>query len=782
MYKKSLKTLEFNKITDILEQLAISPMGKEAAKSLVPITDIDEIKLLQSHTTEATGMILKKGSLPLGGIKDIRASLKRATAYGVLNILELLQVGDFVYVCKKAINYSKAENKDDIFPVLADFFEQIQNLDHLENEIKKAIATEHELRDDASENLSDIRRNIRVASNRIKEHLNTIIHSSNYKNMLQDTVVTIRSGRYCVPIKQEYKNSFPGMIHDSSSTGATVFMEPMSVVNLNNKIKELLSKEQEEIDKILRKLSESVTNNCDILYANIEILTLLDFIFAKGELSLKMEATQPIFNNKGYIDIKRGKHPLIDKEKVVPADIYLGQDFTILLITGPNTGGKTVTLKTIGLFTLMGQAGLHVPASRAELAVFDNVFSDIGDEQSIEQNLSTFSSHMSNIVNVLKIATDNSLILLDELGAGTDPTEGAALAMAILDYLHQRQIRCAVTTHYSELKMYALRVDGVENASCEFDVETLMPTYRLLIGVPGKSNAFAISKKLGLEDHIITAAKNIISSDDEKIEDIITNLEISKRSVTVEQERAMEYRREAEVLRKELDRQKEKFEQQKTKILQKAKEEARVMLMQAKEEADEIIKEMVKQSKENDLNQVHKSRKQLEGKLDKLSDKPSMPKKQLKNVRVGDRVFIHSLGQPGTVSALPDGNKDVLVTAGIMKIKVPLSGLSLDESDSPKEIAKAYASSSIKASKSKGISMELDIRGCMANEGIELLDKYLDDACLANLSQVTIIHGKGTGALRTAIQNHLKKHPQVKSFRAGEFGEGDLGVTVIVLK
>ena len=539
MNEKALKTLEYTKIRDRLSALALSPMGKEKCDELVPMHDIDAITREQKETTEAVNMSLKKGRLPLGGIKDIRTQLGRAEAGGVLGIEELMAVGDFLYVCRKVKNYAKQENKADVFPVLEDYFEIVKTITNLEKEISRCIVNEQEISDDASSGLRTVRREIRNANGSIRDKLNTIIYSAAYKNMLQDAVITIRNDRYCVPVRSEYQSSFPGMVHDRSNTGSTVFMEPTAVIQLNNKIKELQAKEKEEIEKILAMLSAMVAENVDVIEANINVIAHLDFIFAKSELSLKMNGAEPIFNTNGIIDIRKGRHPLLDEKKVVPIDINLGKDFNTLLITGPNTGGKTVALKTLGLFTLMGQAGLHIPAfDSSQLAVFDDVFADIGDEQSIEQSLSTFSAHMTNTVSIINSVTPNCLVLFDELGAGTDPTEGAALAMAIIQLLHKMNVRTAVTTHYSELKVYALSTEGVENACCEFDVETLRPTYRLLIGIPGKSNAFAISKKLGLPDYVIDSAKEFISSENVKFEDVITDLEISKKTVVYEQERA----------------------------------------------------------------------------------------------------------------------------------------------------------------------------------------------------------------------------------------------------
>lgn len=790
MHSKVLKVLEFNKIIDLLKSCAITSLGKEKVLGIEPIYNINEIQRLQDETTEATEMIIKKGNIPLGGMKDIRNSLKRVSIGGSLNIEELVYIADFIYVCKKVLNYSKHENKNDNFPVLDPIFEIVEPSIKLEKEIRRCILDTFNIVDDATRELYDIRKNIKSANDRIKEQLNTIIHSSTYKTMLQDFVITIRNDRFCVPIKQEYKTSFPGMIHDQSSTGATVFMEPMSIIELNNKIKTLISREKVEIDKILRNLSEKVLEEKDTLQFNLDLLTNLDVIFARASLSLKMNGTRPIFNTKGYINIKKGRHPLLDKDKVVPTNIYLGKDFNMLLVTGPNTGGKTVSLKTIGLFTLMGQSGLHIPAfDNSELAVFDNIFADIGDEQSIEQSLSTFSSHMSNIVEILKNVTDNSLVLLDELGSGTDPTEGAGLAIAILNYLHQREIRTAVTTHYSELKVYAISTDGIENASCEFDIETLRPTYKLLIGVPGKSNAFAISKRLGLQEDIINDAKSVISKEDAKFEDIITDLEITKKSVELERERAQQYRQEAEKLKAEFELEKEKLEVQKKSIISKAQEESRNILLQAKIEADTLIKKVNKISKNLDTSVINDLRQDINQKIEDKSNilqKNNISnKKVLKTVNKGDEVFIHSFNQKGIVLDPPDSNGEVFVQAGIMKFKVSIKDLSLSNESQKKvsvnTISKRFTSS-VKSEKSKYISPEIDLRGYMVLDAIEKIDKYLDDAYLAGLNQVTIIHGKGTGALRVGIHDHLRKHPHVQKYRLGAFGEGDAGVTIVEFK
>lgn len=788
MDNKALITLEFNKIKDMLRSKAASALGKALIDDLQPSSDIEEIKLWQRETATAVSMVMKKGSLVLGGLRDLTDSIKRVNVGGILSIDELIAVGDFLYCARKAKDYSQSESKNDDFETLMTYFNGIICVPELEREIERCIVDGKEISDDASPALHSIRRNIRSANDRIRDQLNSIIHSPTYKNMLQDSVITIRNDRYCVPVKQEYKNSFSGMIHDQSATGATVFMEPMSVVQLNNKIKELHSEEKKEIDRILAKLSENVYEHSGSIAADMDILAKLDFIFAKAELAIAMKATEPKLNTRGYINIKKARHPLLDSKSVVPTDIYLGKDFTTLLITGPNTGGKTVSLKTIGLFTLMGQSGLHISAfDNSELAVFEEVFADIGDEQSIEQSLSTFSSHMSNIVRILDNVTNNSLVLLDELGAGTDPTEGAALAIAIIQYLHDLGVRTAVTTHYSELKVYALTADGVENASCEFDVETLRPTYRLLIGVPGKSNAFAISQRLGLPEYIINQAKEVLSHEDVRFEDVITELEISKKAVETEKERAEEYRREAQRLRSEAEKQKQKLEKQRERILNEAREEARRTVSDAKDEADAIVKEIRKLQRDGaNLNKIDDKRRQLKQKLTSMEPQSVRSLSEHivpKDLKVGDRVYIHSLGQSGIVTSPPDNSGNVMIKTGIMRVKIGIEDLSLDNTkqQQPKQQSKRY-SGGFRNTKAKDISPEVDLRGMMALEAIDKLDKYLDDAYLAGLERVTIIHGKGTGALRSAVQEYLRTNSHIKSYRAGLYGEGEAGVTIAELK
>ncbi len=788
MDSKGLNTLEFNKIKQMLTDKAASALGKRLAQELIPSSDMNEIIIWQRETATAVSMVMKKGSLVLGGLKDLTDSLKRVNVGGVLGIEELIAVGDFLYCTRKAKNYSESENKNDDFTPLMKYFNELVCVQELERELEKCIVDGKEISDEASPALRDIRRNIKSSNDRIKDQLNSIIHSQTYKNMLQEAVITIRNDRYCVPVKQEYKNSFHGMIHDQSSTGATVFIEPMSVVQLNNKIKELKSAEKKEIDKILARLSNMVYESSGIIQADMDILAQLDFIFAKAELAISMKATEPKFNKKGYINIKKARHPLLDSKKVVPTDIYLGKDFTTLLITGPNTGGKTVSLKTIGLFTLMGQSGLHISAfDNSELAVFEEVFADIGDEQSIEQSLSTFSSHMSNIVRILNNVTNNSLVLLDELGAGTDPTEGAALAIAVIKYLHDLGVRTAVTTHYSELKVYALTAEGVENASCEFDVETLRPTYKLLIGVPGKSNAFAISQRLGLPEYIINEAKEVLSHEDIRFEDVITELEISKKAVAVEQEKAEQYRKEAQKLRHEAEKQKEKLERQREKLLNEARDEARRVVSDAKDEADAIVKEIRKLQREGaNLDKVDDKRKKLKEKLTSMEGavtRNNAAHEVPKNLKIGDRVYIHSLAQSGEVVNPPDSSGTVMIKTGIMKVKIGIEDLSLDTA--PAEKSKQQhkkAATGFKNSKARDISPQVDLRGLMVLEAIDKLDKYLDDAYLAGLNQVTIIHGKGTGALRSAVQDYLRTNRRIKSYRAGLYGEGEAGVTIAELK
>ena len=793
MNEKALHTLEYDKIIEKLVGYAVSPMAKERAAALRPSAAMSDIIIWQEETTEATTMVLKKGTPSFGGFREIRPQLKRASMAGILSIAELMSVGEFAYVCRKVKNYARKENKDEVYARLDEYFDLITPLDKLENEISRCILSETEVADDASTGLRSVRREIKASNERVKDHLNGVINSSAYRNMLQDFVITIRNDRYCVPVKAEYRSSFPGMIHDQSNTGSTLFMEPLSVIQLNNKIKELQAKEKEEIEKILIALSDMVTANAFAIEGNLELLTQLDFIFAKANLSLAMDGTQPLFNTKGYINIHKGRHPLLDPKKVVPTDIYLGKEFTTLMITGPNTGGKTVALKTLGLFTLMGQAGLHIPAfDNSQLAVFDNVFASIGDEQSIEQSLSTFSAHMTNIVKIMDEVTDDSLVLFDELNAGTDPTEGAALAIAILSYLHQRGIRTMATTHYSELKVFALSTPGVENACCEFDVETLSPTYRLLIGIPGKSNAFAIAGKLGLPDYIIDDARTHLTEQDESFEDLLTDLETSKRTIRKEQEEIEHYKRELERLEEETRQKRDKLEEQRDRIIREANEKAHEILADAKETADETMRNFHKFGKANiSVAEMEKERERLRKKMNatqnSMKTDAKKPKKTYKasDFKLGESVKVLSMNLTGSVTSLPDAKGNVTVQMGILRSTVNISDLEIIDEASAYSFTgrtRQTGKGKVKMGKSLAISPEINLLGKTVDEAVAELDKYLDDASLAHLSSVRIVHGKGTGALRAGIHKYLKRQKHVKSFRLGAFGEGDAGVTIAELK
>ena len=789
MNKKALHTLEYDKIIDLLVQCAASPMGKDRCRTLVPSTNIDEIKQNQKETSDALSYLLQKGSISFSGISDITPSLMRLEVGAALSITELLRISSLLTVALRVKAYGRKDSEGDLPSTdsLSSRFSYLEPLSNLNNEIKRCIISEEEISDDASTGLRQVRRQIKITNQKVHEQMNQILNSS--RSMLQDGLITMRNGRYCLPVKAEYKSAIPGMVHDQSSTGSTLFIEPMSVVKLNNTLRELAAEEQAEIEKVLADLSNLAAEDVDTLKTNLSILVELDFIFAKAALSKKLHASEPLFNTKGYLHIKKGKHPLIDPHKVVPIDIWLGKDFDLLVITGPNTGGKTVTLKTIGLFTLMGQAGLHIPAfDQSELAVFTDVFADIGDEQSIEQNLSTFSSHMTNTVSILEHATPTTLCLFDELGAGTDPVEGAALAMSILSNLHTQGIRTVATTHYSELKVFALSTEGVENGSCEFDVETLRPTYRLLIGIPGKSNAFAISGKLGLPADIIEQAKSYIDNESQSFEDVISDLEKSRITIEKEQEQIKAYKLEIEDLKKKLTAKNERIDNAKEKILRKAEEEAHAILQEAKDYADDTIKKYNKWSKDSGLNKaMEEERANLRKKLNSSQDKLALKNKKKQNkqlkpkdLKLGDAVMVLSLNSKGTVSSLPNAKGNLFVQMGILRSQVNISDLELiDEEVISTPTLKKTGSGKIKMRKTANISTELNIIGMTTAEAIPMVDKYIDDAYLAHLPQVTIIHGRGTGALRNAVHAHLKKCKYVKSFRLGEFGEGDMGVTIV---
>lgn len=788
MNNKTLIKLEFDKIISMLENEASSFRGKQLCRRLKPVTDLTKIDLLQEQTAAAFTRIIKKGRISFGDAAPVEESLKRLEIGGALNTAELLRICRLLSNTARAKSYGRHDTQEDLADCLDIYFDGLEPLTPLSNEIERCIISEDEISDDASSALKHIRRSINNLNDRVHTTLSGLVNGS-LRTYLQDALITMRGDRYCIPVKAEYRSQVQGLIHDQSASGSTLFIEPMAIVKLNNDLKELYVQEQDEIRKILASLSEEAAQYIEEIRTDYRSLTDLDFIFARGALALTMRASRPILNEEGRIRIREGRHPLLDQKKVVPITVSLGDEFSLLIITGPNTGGKTVSLKTVGLLTLMGQAGLHIPAGdRSEIAVFRQVYADIGDEQSIEQSLSTFSSHMTNIVSFLKKVDDRSLVLFDELGAGTDPTEGAALAIAILSHLHKRNIRTMATTHYSELKIYALSTPGVENACCEFDVETLRPTYRLLIGIPGKSNAFAISKRLGLQDYIIDSAREFISHDEARFEDVITDLEISKKSVAFEQERAEQYRREAESLKKEVERQKEKTREQKEKILQKAREEAKQIYAQAKEEADQIIKEMNREAKQKNQQKALENRAKLKEKLssvqeDFLKSKKVKPThKPPEKVQAGDRVYVISFDQNGVALSAPDKNKDVMVQMGIMKVKVPLAELMLDDTPQPKEPKPRQTNVRAKAKKSQFISAEIDCRGQLVDEAIVNIDKYIDDAYLSGLKQIIIIHGKGTGALRAGVQKYLRTNPHVKSQRPGTFGEGDAGVTVVELK
>ncbi len=790
MNQKVLRVLEYNKIIERLTDKATSEQGRKLAAALEPMTDLEAIGKAQTETADALGYLFRKGSTSFGGNKDLGMCIRSLEIGSVLSIEELLRIAAFLENVNRIKSYGRKEREDAPADSLDVYFESLEPLTPLSNEIRRCILSEEEIADDASPALKKIRRSMTVTNDRIHSQLASMINGS-CRTYLQDAVVTMRNNRYCIPVKSEYKGQVQGMVHDQSSTGSTFFIEPAAVVSLNNELRELEIREQEEIAVILADLSAQAGAYTELLMENQKAMTALDFIFAKAALALEQNATMPVFHTEHKIRIRQGRHPLLDKKKVVPIDIQLGIDFDLLVITGPNTGGKTVSLKTVGLLTLMGQAGLHIPAlDRSELSIFEEVYADIGDEQSIEQSLSTFSSHMTNIVSILQMADADSLCLFDELGAGTDPTEGAALAVSVLDHLHGRGIRTMATTHYSELKVYALSTPFVENASCEFSVETLRPTYRLLIGIPGKSNAFAISSKLGLPDHIIEDARRHITEDKESFEDLLANLENSR--VTIEKERAQiaAYKEEIESLKKRLESKQEKIDQSRERILRQANEEAREILQNAKELADETIRTFQKAEAGVSIKELEKSRQKVRDKISEKNtklalknEKPTHKVLKPNQIRPGDSVKVVSMGLRGTVSSLPDKNGNLFVQCGIIRSKVALNDLVLIEEETV-NTGKMQRSSSgrLKMSKSYSISTEINLLGKTVDEAISELDKYLDDAYLAHLPSVRVVHGKGTGALRSAVHNYLRKNRVVKSYRLGEFGEGDAGVTIVQFK
>ncbi len=790
MNSKVLRVLEYHKIIDRLTEKASSEPGKRLTAALVPMTDPKEITAAQTQTADALGRLFAKGPTSFGSNKDLGMSLKSLEVGSVLSIAELLRIASFLENVNRIKAYGRRDRDDLPGDSLDIYFDSLEPLTPLANEINRCILSEEEIADDASPALKRIRRSMAITNDRIHSQLNSMINGS-LRTYLQDAVVTMRDNRYCIPVKSEYKGQVPGMVHDQSSTGSTFFIEPAAIVNLNNELKELSIKEQEEIVAVLASLSALAASHTEALAENQKSMTMLDFIFAKASLAMEQNATMPLFNTDHQIRIRKGRHPLIDKKAVIPVDILLGIDFDLLIITGPNTGGKTVALKTVGLLTLMGQAGLHIPAlDRSELSVFHEVYADIGDEQSIEQSLSTFSSHMTSIVSILQEADTDSLCLFDELGAGTDPTEGAALAISVLDYLHNRGIRTMATTHYSELKVYALSTPFVENACCEFNVETLRPTYRLLIGIPGKSNAFAISSRLGLPDHIIEDAKRHITQDKESFEDLLANLENSRLTIEKEQAEIESYKREVQSLKERLESKQEKIDQSRDRIIREANEEAREILQNAKELADETIRTFQKAGTASSIKDLEKSRRRVNDKIseknEKLalkSDKPAHKALKPNQIRLGDSVKIVSMGLKGSVSSLPDKNGKLFVQCGIIRSQVSLSDLVLLEEETVKtEKMQRSSSGRLKMSKSYSVSTEINLLGKTVDEALSELDKYLDDAYLAHLPSVRIVHGKGTGTLRKAVQGYLRKNRTIKSFRLGEFGEGDAGVTIAEFK
>lgn len=792
MNQKALKALEYYKIIEQLVEKASSPMGKKLCRELTPLDDIEMIRTMQTQTADALARLFQKGNVSFGSVKDVRGSLKRLEIGSALGIGELLAISSLLENTSRVKNYSRSEREDVTSDSLDPMFSALEPLTFVSGEIRRCILSEDEISDDASPALRQVRREIKNVNDRIHSQLAGLLNGST-RTYLQDSVITMRNGRYCIPVKAEYKGQVPGMIHDQSSTGSTLFIEPMAIVKLNNDIRELELKEQHEIEVVLATLSELTAEHCDEILTDLELMTQLDFIFARASLAMAQNASCPIFNQDGRIRLKKARHPLIEKHQVVPIDIRLGDDFDLLVVTGPNTGGKTVSLKTVGLLTLMGQSGLHIPAfDRSELSVFTEVYADIGDEQSIEQSLSTFSSHMTNVVSFLEKADQNSLVLFDELGAGTDPTEGAALAIAILSHLHQQKIRTMATTHYSELKVYALSTPGVENASCEFDVETLRPTYRLLIGVPGKSNAFAISSKLGLPAYIIEKAKEEISEQDESFEDLLSDLEHSRITIENERTEIERYKTEIKELKEKLEERKERLEQRKEDIIRKANEEAHQILREAKEYADQTMKTFHKFQKENvDTSAVEKERQALRKKMSsvekKMALKPSSTPaaRQLtpKDLSIGDSVKVLSLNLKGTVSSRPDAKGNLYVQMGILRSQVNIRDLQLiDEPVITTPTLQRTSTGKIKMSKSAHVSTEINLLGKTVDEAIAELDKYLDDAYIAHMNQVRIVHGKGTGALRKGVHNYLRRQKHVESFRLGEFGEGDAGVTIVQFK
>lgn len=796
MNEKSLRILEYNKIIEMLSSKAHSKAGKLLCDGLKPIDNLNEVISSLQNTDDALKRLLRNGNISFAGNKDIRQSLLRLKKGSSLNALELLLICDLLEASSRVKSYLKKEHPDDEDDSLDKYYAMLEPLTKHSLEIRRCIISEDEIADDASSELKSIRRHIKGTNDKIHSELTRMVNTT-YRTYLQDAVITMRDGRYCIPVKAEYKSNVPGMVHDQSGSQSTFFIEPAAIVNLNNELKQLSIDEEREIQVILAKLSSDLSDHLDEIMTDSEVLTTLDFIFAKASLALDMNATRPLYNVFGHVNLKKARHPLLDKNKVVPIDIKLGYDFDLLIITGPNTGGKTVALKTIGLLSLMGQAGLFIPAKDAsELSIFDNIYADIGDEQSIEQSLSTFSSHMKNIVEILHEADEKSLCLFDELGAGTDPIEGAALAISVLSDLHARKVRSVATTHYSELKVYALQEEGVENACCEFDVDTLRPTYRLLIGIAGKSNAFAISSKLGLPSYIIDDAKSRISKKDESFEDVLTELENNRVIIENEKAEIEKLKREIELLKKDYENRQKKLLESKDKIIREATEEAREILQDAKNTADTAIRDLMKKENRGDIRSMERNRTKLREKIDNTNSKVSInssivnkKKNKPSDFKLGEDVRIISLNMEGTINSLPDSKGNLYVLCGIMRMQAKMDDIEFI--DKPDIIVKdmkfksgdlSKKSHQKSLSKASSISMEINLLGKMVDEAIAELDKYLDDAYLSHLSSVRIVHGKGTGALRNAVHNYLKNVSYVSSYRLAEYGEGDAGVTIVEFK
>lgn len=801
MNKRTLRVLEYYKIIEQLTSYATTPSGKRMCERLKPMTDIITIDKEQEETADALARVYQHGSVSFSGVYPINEALKRAEVGASLSVSELIDVAKLLKVSEHAKQYGeKAESKDEEGVTgrndsLTTYFDSLVPLNHLAREINRCILSEDEIADDASAGLKNIRREMKQVNSKVHDILSQIVSKQDNQNMLQDSIVTMRNGRYCIPVKSEYKGQFPGMVHDQSGTGSTFFIEPMAVVNLNNELKELEINEAIEIERILSALSEQVALSKDAIFNNYELLTRLDFIFAKASFAKSYDGSKPLFNEEGKVEIKQGRHPLLEKHKVVPIDLRLGDDFSMLIITGPNTGGKTVSLKTLGIFTLMGQSGLHIPAFQgSKLAVFKDVFADIGDEQSIEQSLSTFSSHMTNIVYIMKHATDETLVLFDELGGGTDPVEGSALAISILSDLHNRNIRCMATTHYSELKTFAMTTAGIENACCEFDVETLSPTYHLLIGIPGKSNAFAIAKKLGLDEAVINAAKEQIDSSTVDMESMLADIEKSRKAILAEQEEIEASKADIVKLKERLASKNAHIEQRKQDILRNARQQAEEILEDAKAFADESIRKYNKWDKKGNATnkELEKERDRVRGKLNSvrgsMEEKRENRKSNAKasDFHLGDSVHVISMNLDGIVRSLPNHKGEITVQMGILQSTVKISDVEVvrEESNQNKQNKSGKGQNNYyqgNLGKGRTIKPEINLLGLTVDEAIMELDKYLDDACLSHLNQVRVVHGKGTGALRKGVHEYLKKQSYVKSFRLGEFGEGDAGVTIVEL-